>query len=207
MNSIRLKTSYVDEKLPVGASKLFGAPDIFDGFEWPTIEVDGEEYDLSFIGQINLAEATKFDKDGVLPKTGMLYFFYDLDEMPHDPSDANACRVIYHERDDDLHAISYVDEDGEDMSFREMKVEFECVEAGFLADDSETHLLLGEPSIDNGFWYECIDGWQMLFQLDSMETDDICINFTDEGLLCFYIDKEKLKARDFSDVRIMQIYT
>ena len=207
MNSIRLKTSYVDEKLPVGASKLFGAPDIFDGFEWPTIEVDGEEYDLSFIGQINLAEATKFDKDGVLPKTGMLYFFYDLDEMPHDPSDANACRVIYHESDDDLHAISYVDEDGEDMSFREMKVEFQLVEAGFLADDSETHLLLGEPSIDNGFWYECIDGWQMLFQLDSMETDDVCINFTDEGFLCFYIDKDKLKAQDFSDVRIMQIYT
>lgn len=207
MNSIRLKTSCVDEKLPVGASKLFGAPDIFDGFEWPTIEVDGEEYDLSFIEQINLAEATKFDKDGILPKNGMLYFFYDLDEMPHDPSDANACRVIYHESDDDLHAISYVDEDGEDMSFREMKVEFECVEAGFLADDSETHLLLGEPSIDNGFWYECIDGWQMLFQLDSMETDDVCINFTDEGILCFYIDKDKLKAQDFSDVRIMQIYT
>jgi len=207
MNSIRLKTSYVDEKLPVGASKLFGAPDIFDGFEWPTIEVDGEEYDLSFIGQINLAEATKFDKDGVLPKTGMLYFFYDLDEMPHDPSNESACRVIYHERDDDLHAISYVDEDGEDLSFREMKVEFQLVEAGFLADDSETHLLLGEPSMDNGFWYECIDGWQMLFQLDSMETDDICINFTDEGFLCFYIDKDKLKARDFSDVRIMQIYS
>ena len=117
MNSIRLKTSYADEKLPVGASKLFGAPDIFDGFEWPTIEVDGEEYDLSFVGQINLAEATKFDKDGILPKNGMLYFFYDLDEMPHDPSDANACRVIYHERDYDLHAISYVDEDGEDLSF------------------------------------------------------------------------------------------
>ena len=207
MNSIRLKTSYVDEKLPVGASKLFGAPDIYDGFEWPTIEVDGEEYDLSFVGQINLAEATKFDKDGILPKNGMLYFFYDLDEMPHDPSDANACRVIYHERDDDLHAISYVDEDGEDLSFREMKVEFQLVEAGFLADDSETHLLLGEPSIDNGFWYECIDGWQMLFQLDSMETDDICINFTDEGFLCFYIDKDKLKARDFSDVRIIQIYS
>ena len=207
MNSIRLKTSYVDEKLPVGASKLFGTPDIYAGFEWPTIEVDGEEYDLSFIGQINLAEASKFDKDGILPKVGMLYFFYDLDEMPCDPSNASSCRVIYHERDDDLHAISYVDEDGEDMSFREMKVEFECVEAGYLADDSETHLLLGEPSMDNGFWYECIDGWQMLFQLDSMETEDICINFTDEGFLCFYIDKEKLVALDFSDVRIMQIYT
>ena len=73
MNSIRLKTSYVDEKLSVGASKFFGAPDIYDGFEWPTIKIDGEEYDLSFIGQLNLAEASKFDKEGLLPKTGMLH--------------------------------------------------------------------------------------------------------------------------------------
>ena len=207
MNSIRLKTSYRDTELPVGASKLFGTPDVYDGFEWPSIEIDGEEYDMPFIGQINLKEASKYDKDGLLPKEGMLYFFYDLDEMPHEPSDPSACRVLYHERDDDLMSITYLDEDGEDASFREMAVEFECVEAGFLSDEDETHLLLGTPSMDNGFWYECIDGWQMLFQLDSIETDDICINFTDEGFLCFYIDGEKLRNKDFSDVRIMQIYT
>ena len=207
MNSIRLNTNYVDEKLPVGASKLFGAPDIYEGFEWPTIEVDGEEYDMPFIGQINLRDAAAYDLDGLLPKTGMLYFFYDLDELPYAPDDLNACKVIYHDSDEDLESIDYVDEDGEELSFREMAISFECVEAGFLADEGETHLLLGEPSMENGFWYECIDGWQMLFQLDSLETDDICINFTDEGFLCFYIDKEKLQAKDFSDVRIMQIYT
>ena len=207
MNSIRLNTNYVDGKLPVGASKLFGAPDIYEGFEWPTIEVDGEEYDMPFIGQINLRDAAAYDLDGLLPKTGMLYFFYDLDELPYVPDDLNACKVIYHDSDEDLESIDYVDEDGEELSFREMAISFECVEAGFLADEGETHLLLGEPSMENGFWYECIDGWQMLFQLDSLETDDICINFTDEGFLCFYIDKEKLQAKDFSDVRIMQIYT
>ena len=207
MNSIRLNTNYVDEKLPVGASKFFGAPDIYEGFEWPTIEVDGEEYDMPFIGQINLRDAATYDLDGLLPKTGMLYFFYDLDEMPYAPDDLNACKVIYHDGDEDLVSIQYVDEDGEDLSFREMAISFECVEAGFLAEEGETHLLLGEPSMENGFWYECIDGWQMLFQLDSLETDDICINFTDEGFLCFYIDEEKLQAKDFSDVRIMQIYT
>ena len=207
MNSIRLKTKYAEHELSVGASKLFGNPDVYEGFEWPTIEVDGEKYDLSFIGQINLAEASKHDKDGLLPKSGMLYFFYDLDEMPHEPSTANACKVIYHDRDDDLQTLKCVDEDGEDVSFREMAIEFECVEAGFLDDEGETHLLLGEPSMDNGFWYECIDGWQMLFQLDSLETDDICVNFTDEGFLCFYIDKEKLSTKDFSNVRIMQIYS
>ena len=102
--------------------------------------------------------------------------------------------------DDSLFSISSW---GADLSFREMAIEFTKVKDGFLSKQGPTHLLLGEPSIDNGFWYECIDGWQMLFQLDSMETDDICINFTDEGILCFYIDKEKLKYKDFSDVRII----
>ena len=207
MNSIRLKTSYKDEKLPIGASKLFGNPDVYEGFEWPSIEVDGEEYDLSFIAQINLGEASKYDKDGLLPEKGMLYFFYDLDEMPHEPSDRNACKVIYHESDDDLHGVKCVCEDGEDASFREMAAEFEAVEEGFLAESEETHLLLGSPSMDVGSTYECIDGRQMLFQLDSLETDDICLNFTDEGFLCFYIEAEKLANKDFSDVRIMQIYT
>ena len=207
MNSIRLKTKYAEHELPIGTSKFFGNPDVPQGFEWPYIEVDGEEYDLSFIGQINLSEVAKYDKDGLLPGKGMLYFFYDLDEMPFSPDNLNACRVIYHESDENLEPMCFVDEDGEDLSFREMQVEFECVEAGFLDDEGETHLLLGEPSMDNGFFYECFDGWQMLFQLDSLETDDICINFTDEGFLCFYIDKEKLLAKDFSDVRIMQIYS
>ena len=207
MSSIRLKTKYIDKKLPVGASKLFGAPDIYDGFVWPTIEVDGEVYDLSFIGQINLKEVASYDKEGLLPKEGMLYFFYDLDEMPFEPSNLKACKVLYCESAENLESITYVDEDGEDLSFREMAVEFENVEDGFLAEDDSTHLLLGEPSLDYGFSYECIEDWQMLFQLDSIETEDICINFTDEGVLCFYIDKEKLKNKDFSDVRIMQIYS
>lgn len=207
MNSIRLKAKYDEKKLPVGVSKLFGTPDIYEGFVWPSIEVDGEEYDLSFIGQVNLKEIAKYDSDELLPKEGMLYFFYDLDEMPHEPSDKKACKVIYHESDQDLMSITYVDEDGEDLSFREMSVKFENVKEGFLARKGPTHLLLGKPSLDYGFWYECIDGWQMLFQLDSMETEDISINFTDEGVLCFYIEKEKLKNKDFSDVRIMQIYS
>ena len=206
MSSIRLKTKYIDKKLPIGTSKLFGTPDIYDDFEWPQIEFDGEFYDLSFIAQINLKEVAKYDKKNLLHKEGMLYFFYDLDELPHEPSNLNACKVIYHKNDNDLFAIDNVDENGEDLSFREMAIEFETVKNGFIADDDATHLLLGIPSIENGFWYECIDGWQMLFQLDSIETDDICINFTDEGILCFYINKEKLKNKDFSDVRIMQIY-
>ena len=57
------------------------------------------------------------------------------------------------------------------------------------------------------FAYDIIDGWQMLLQIDSMETDEVFINFTDEGVLCFYIEPERLDRQDFSDVRIMQIYS
>ena len=158
MSSIRLKTKHIDEKLPIGSSKFFGTPDIYEGFVWPTIEIDGEEYDLSFVGQINLKDVTKYDKEGLLPKKGMLYFFYDLDEMPFDPNDLNACKVIYHESDEHLESITYVDEDGEDLSFKEMTVKFSKVKDGFLAKDDATHLLLGKPSLDYEIYSECIDG-------------------------------------------------
>ncbi len=208
MNSIRLKTSQSAEKLPVGSSRFLGNPDVWEGFRWPSITVDGEEYDLSFLCQINCAEAAPYDTDHILPKTGMLYFFYDLDEMPWEPSDPNAARVIYYDGDmDALREMVLVDETGAEIAFKEQRIEFACVDPGFLSDCEETHLLLGVPSLDYGTWYECIDGWQMLLQIDSFETEDAMVNFTDEGVLCFYAEPEKVKDRDFSDVRIMQIYS
>ncbi len=208
MNSILLKTMPCEYKLPGGSSKLLGNPDVWEGFEWPAIDLDGELYDLAFICQINCAEVSPYDKNGVLPKTGMLYFFYDLDEMPYEPSDRNAARVIYYNGDiTELHEMLLTDENGESIAFAEQKIDFECVEEGYLSDIEPMHLLLGVPSLDLGAWYECIDGWQMLLQIDSFETEDACINFTDEGVLCFYAEPQKIKELDFSDVRIKQIYS
>ncbi len=208
MKSIRLKTTYIDDNLPIGSSKFFGNPDVWEGFEWPAIEEDGELYDLTFMCQINCAEIASYDKDNMLPKTGMLYFFYDLDEMPYEPSDNQGAKVIYYNGDiNELKQMTVVDENGEECSVKEMKIEFETVEEGYLDDKASTHLMLGVPSLDYGTEYDIIDGWQMLLQIDSMETDEVVINFTDEGVLCFYIEPEKLKQKDFSDVRIMQIYS
>ena len=143
MNSIRLKTKYAENELPIGASKLFGNPDVPRGFEWPYIEVDGEEYDLSFIGQINLSEVAKYDKDGLLPGKGMLYFFYDLDEMPFSPDNLNACRVIYHESDENLEPMCFVDEDGEDVCI----VVGGCIAFGVF---EYTFFILREITVMNG---------------------------------------------------------
>lgn len=207
MNSILLKTRGDKEKLPIGTSKLLGNPDVWDDFEWPSILVDGEEYDLTFICQINCADAAKCDTDGLLPKSGMLYFFYDLDGMPWQPSDKNAARVLYYGGDIcALHEMVLTDEHGESIAFHEQKIEFECVAEGFLSGDEPTHLLLGLPSLE----YErddCIRDFRMLLQLDSFETEDAAINFTDEGVLCFFIQPDKLQLLDFSDVRIKQIYS
>ncbi len=208
MNSILLKATRCEQKLPVGSSKLLGNPDVWEGFEWPAAELDGELYDLTFMCQINCAELAPFDRDGILPRSGMLYFFYDLDEMPYEPSDRNAARVIYYDGDiARLRRAVLVNESGEEIAFREQRLGFECVEEGYLSDCEPTHLLLGTPSLDHGAWYECIDGWQMLLQIDSFETEDASVCFTDEGVLCFYAEAEKIKRCDFSDVRIMQIYS
>ncbi len=208
MNSIFLKTSAPAQKLPVGSSKLLGNPDVWEGFQWPAVEVDGELYDLTFMAQINCAEAAPFDTDGILPQSGMLYFFYDLDEMPWSASNPQAARVVYYDGDlRDLHEMVLVDENGESLAFAEQEITFACVEPGFLSDCGSSHLLLGVPSLDFGPLEDCIAGWQMLLQIDSFETDDAFVNFTDMGVLCFFADPEKVKNKDFSEVRSCQIYS
>ena len=59
MNSIRLKPIYSNDKLPVGSSKFFGNPDVWEGFEWPSIEIDGELYDLTSVSYTHLTLPTK----------------------------------------------------------------------------------------------------------------------------------------------------
>ena len=96
-NSIRLRSFVPDEGLPLGASKIGGHPDVPAGFAWPTRRIDmpqpslefmdahpdldrpppGGVVALEFIAQINLADAAAFDADGILPRDGLLLFFYD----------------------------------------------------------------------------------------------------------------------------------
>lgn len=52
---------------------------------------------LSFIAQINLTEVSQFDKDNLLPNSGMLYFFYSAEQEVWgiDYKDKNKFKVIY----------------------------------------------------------------------------------------------------------------
>ena len=67
------------DEIPVGESKFGGKPDLPEGFVWPRRE---KGKPLLFLCQFNLAELAPYDRDGLLPGEGMLYFFYDVETMP-----------------------------------------------------------------------------------------------------------------------------
>ena len=197
MNGIKLKISKPKDKLPAGSSKLFGNPDVWDGFEWPHIEENGEKSDLTFMCQIDCAKAEGFDESGLLPKTGILYFFYDLDTMPEAPDEKSARVLWYNGELSALHEMILTDEDGNSLAFSEQRINFDVADA----DDKSAHLLLGDMTQSCDF----INDRLPLLRIGSLETEDAEIRFKDDGWLCFYIEKEKLGACDFSKVKAAQI--
>ena len=79
-NAVQLHYTPAAEPLATCSSKIGGRPDVPQDFVWPYFE--SENYKkvvanrpLSFMAQINLAEAAEFDKEGLLPKQGLLSFF------------------------------------------------------------------------------------------------------------------------------------
>jgi len=82
--AIRLKIEKTERILFCG-SKWWGDPDLPENFQYPVMKVSegGESYDypLTFICQINCEDIAPFDKEGMLPHEGMLYFFGAIDEL------------------------------------------------------------------------------------------------------------------------------
>ena len=102
-------------------------------FVWPYFE--SENYDkvranrpLSFMAQINLAEAAEFDKEGLLPKQGLLSFFYELEteRWGFETADKGCARVFWFK---DLAALQQADfpaDLAEDFRLPEFAVQFEA---------------------------------------------------------------------------------
>ncbi len=88
-----------DDEIAIGASKFGGAPDVPDGFAWPM----RDDAPLVFMAQINLAEIAPFDIENQLPSSGVLSFFYDMNEDGDWPfgemADEGGWRVFHFEGD------------------------------------------------------------------------------------------------------------
>lgn len=179
-----------------GTTKLYGNPDVPENFEWPCIIDEDDIYDLSFLCQLNLRELADAFPLCPLPKTGMLYFFYDLDAMAFSPFDTTAARVYLRAEDEPLEELCLQDEDGNDLAHPALRLRFaECP-----AENGPGHRLFGLPRGYRTADYERpISGWVMLLQLDSTDA----VPFEDNGSLCFFIQRERLTAGDFSDVRVL----
>ena len=114
-NEIRIECGAPVSDLPVGTSKFGGLPDCPEDFVWPEYEgeeleaeKEEEEYTVSFrrkghiraphafLGQIDCREASRFDSEGLLPRDGLLSFFYELNTMRwgFDPAD-RGCACVY----------------------------------------------------------------------------------------------------------------
>ena len=113
-NSIRLKIGTPAKEIP-GGTRFGGAPDVPADFEWPvfTGEWYGEEgktrkeRPLSFLAQFDCAELAAYDADGLLPHTGLLSFFYEVETQRwgYDPKDAGCARVFWFEDAAPLHRM------------------------------------------------------------------------------------------------------
>lgn len=125
-NSIRLN---IDGK-PAGRTKFGGKPDVPADFKWAYYK--GADYldeipknrPLSFIAQFDLSEIAKYDTDDLLPKTGLLSFFYECDTMRwgYDPKDRGCARVYYFEDANALSPAEFPDDLEEYFRFPEIGI-------------------------------------------------------------------------------------
>lgn len=69
--SVRLFTTRIEGEVPVGTSRMGGAPDLPEGVDWPR----HGDVDMGFLVQLNLAEVAAVLPDSPLPRDGLLSFF------------------------------------------------------------------------------------------------------------------------------------
>jgi len=204
MNCIKMSLEKNEKCLEFGASRFWGVPDVFEGFAWPYYIESGDQYDLSFLCQINLEDISRCDKDKMLPKKGMLYFFYDLESMADSTIEPNSCRVIYY--DGDVDCLKPYEGDHDHIMkdiYSPLFISFER------ADDDEDDVVDGDPHKMLGyeilqledFVDEMIEDWIPLLQVKSFLGEDFEVEFGDLGILTFYIDEDDLGKCNFSRVR------
>ena len=118
-NTVRLYPVETDESnIAIGQTKIGGRPDLPGGISWVTetntVDTGKRKFlifgsrrqetitkSLSFIAQINLSQTATFDREHLLPKTGILYFFYSAEQEAwgFGSGDQNKFKVIYWDGD------------------------------------------------------------------------------------------------------------
>lgn len=147
-NMVRL-TFFGEADQAIGASRFGGMPDVPADFVWPQFETDTFEDDavkprpMSFLAQFNCGELSDCDEEGLLPKAGLLSFFYECSSMRwgFDPKDEGCARVFWFERLEVLHPAVFPENLPEEYRFPAIGVRaaseksWPCMEDVYLGQD------------------------------------------------------------------------
>ena len=202
--AISIKPRKTDSNL-FCCSKWWGNPDLPPQAEYPLMKVTEEdgsetEYPLTFICQIDCADIAPFDKEGLLPHEGMLYFFAAIDdyigyESPGHfglgkwPKKAVKVKYVKQINMETFNSCILVDDEENELAEPEMAIDFcEC------GDECDGIKLLGRPYFDEvrDQFPDCVS----LLQLD--EDDDLEMRFYDCGNLNVLLSESDLKFGNWS---------
>ena len=217
----------------IGCSKYGGQPDVPDGFQWPK---DDENRPLSLLLQIDCRDLASVDTERLLPTSGHLYFFYELDEQNWDGTE-NSVRVIYEETENkELHRADFPTDLFDGYRLNEKPLSFavqnsypswddficKCPKYDVSYDvadtvkeklDSEQSYdtigsMLGWADLIQGNIVEDTDDNVLLLQLKTIESDDADeLMFGDCGTIYFYISRQDLKNKRFDRIKFeLQCY-
>lgn len=203
MKAIKIETS-VSEKDLTNKSHWWGFPDLPLGVEFPYYEnhneADGYDDTMTFICQIRLEDLSALDKDNLLPKTGMLYFFANMDYFLEESDELydglgywseKNFKVIYSPECNDLHTHKVLYSDGTPACLPAEEMVFSQTESRDYGLK-----LLGKPYFDE----VPQRGYVNLLQID--EEDRWHLRFYDCGMVNFLIKKSDLLALNFDKVKL-----
>lgn len=259
-NEIIIKEKKIKNTKP-NSSRIGGKPYLPKDFIWPTYTSyeDKITRHLSFLCQINLEEIKDYDVDHILPRTGLLYFFYDCDSMcfGFDPRDKDSAKIYYYDNTNDFTLLDIPNDISDEYIIPEINIKFHSKKSypdqeefetlnntkidieeyenvlekiGVNIDDEYEHKLLGYANTVQGEMLteaerisrnlysgdpesykntpeevqneikEHVNDWILLFQLTSIEKEDFEFIVGDCGVIYFFIKKEDLKNKDFSNI-------
>lgn len=83
----------------IGSTHFGGQPDVPPDFVWPTCKLEAKTGPLAFLAQFDCEELAQYDCEHLLPKHGVLSFFYEADTQPwgYNPKESGFARVFWFE--------------------------------------------------------------------------------------------------------------
>ncbi len=191
-------------------SKFWGDPDMPSDMQYPMLKVgdNDEEYPLNFICQIDCADIASFDKEGILPKEGMFYFFVALDYfMGYDtpvkipvgewPRGYAVVKYTKNINPETFQSFIMVDEEGESLAELPLAIDFEeC------SQDDAGIKLLGKSS--NGEVTKEFNDYINLLQLATNEL--LGLDLKKEGLINIFVKPSDIQYGNWKITRTNFFY-